>query len=367
VSIRYGRGFGLVDASTGEEVDGDAVRAADEAAQDEATRRTSAQMRERAVQVGKAAAAVSVAFPAAAPAMIALVALVAAGLAICEGALRAADAIGLYGDQNSEEDFAAMSAALASFLQLGLPAPVFDSELSHTLESYRAIVQKLHGKIATRPPALAAGVLFLKHGMDPVLQDSIDRTRGGRGWFLPFRMNTVSLASSWANNSVSQSIARALHLEYGAPEESIRNVATNAYAAHFVARLSDYDSDQMGHAIGAFVVAWEAAEVWARANRRKITIGLLSPLTVQTFAPLLGINMSSATFSQDVLAETKAQFVAEQQAIAAEQGTAPPVVEVPGVSAPVAVASVAAATGIGWLVFTTAGKAVLRRYTGINL
>lgn len=361
------RGFGIVDAATGAEVDGDAVRAGDEAAQDAATAERRAELRARAVQIGKYAAAVTAAVPVAAPFALALVAAMAAALIVCEAILSAADEIGLYGDQNSEEDYAQAMSAVSSLMATGFAPPAFDSELRHTFESYAAIVQKMHGKIAANPTALAAGKLLAKHGMDPVIQDVADRTLvGGQGWFITFRMSH-SLARSWAYNGLAQTIARTLHLEYGAPEEQVRTVAAEAYAARFTDRIGDYDSDQMGLAIDAFATAWSAAEVWARANRPKITIGLLSPLAVQTFAPLLGINTSSATFSKDVLAETKATFAAEQQAIAAEQGTAPPVVEAPGISAPVAVASVAAATGIGWLVLSTAGKALLRRYTGINL
>jgi hypothetical protein len=218
---------------------------------------------------------------------------------------------------------------------------------------------------------LAAGALMKKHGMDPTIQDVADRTLPGRGWFLPFNTSSdYKWTRDIALDGFARTIARVLHLEYGSNEESLRTVAADAYARRFVERAADYDSNQMAMAVDAFATAFSAAETWAKANR--IQVSFLSPLAFQSLTGHGGAyttQIAPSQFTRTVVAETNAIFAAEQIEQAAASGTAPPVTTAPPstVSAPAAVAGVAVAGGIGWLVLSTAGKALLRRYTGINL
>ncbi len=361
MSRRFARRFsGLGEVYDPTAVDRDAVAAADAAELKANEDRAREGIRERAAQARSAALAISKTVPIAAPFMAVFALAVTAGLAIAEGIISAVNLIG-YGDQNSEADYARMVSAANAVMSIGLPTFGFDSELTF-YRKQAEVLEKHAAAFRSDPKVLAAGKLFYKHmdAADPVLhQMYFDQTKSSfGGWFRPFVLDDANLRQ-WATGGPAAGIARVLHLEYHAPEDNIRAVATDAYARHWQARAAAFDiygnPNLFGLSLECFAAAWEAAEIYAKANR--VEVLTIAPLSVQTFA----LSFVSPTLLTSGSLNDSGEAAAEAYAPAPVPTRAPaPASSSPGSVSPAAVVvGGGVLAGVAWFAFSKAGKAAL--------
>lgn len=226
--------------------------------------RTRDGLRTRAKQATSAAVALA---PYTGGLSLAFVGAIAVLLVVGETLISIADAIG-YDSGNSDEDFDRVLNAFARVGSLGIPPPAFDA-LIWNFRGYADHLDRIEGQAAARPAVLDAGFMIKKFAPDdPPLQAIFDGSLSGWGWFFGNYPTDYAMAYGFGSKGPCLAIARVMHLETGADEAALRDVASRAYASYLVASraVASESGSVTPYLLEAFGTAFTASQSYAYAH-----------------------------------------------------------------------------------------------------